>query len=80
MKIVFSRDEKDVIIPKIQKYCDEELEIKLGNFDAEFLMDFFIKLIGPNIHNHAIDDAKTLLRLKFSDVEDNLVELEMVTK
>jgi|GEM_PF-326557 len=40
-KIKFSKDEKDIIVGKIKLYFTEELDHKIGQFDAEFLLDFF---------------------------------------
>ncbi len=36
-QIAFSKDEKEIIVRKIQLYFSEELKQKIGQFDAEFL-------------------------------------------
>ena len=41
--IEFSQEEKDQLIPKIKMYLKEELDQEIGNFDAEFLLDFFFR-------------------------------------
>ncbi len=47
MDIQFTREEKQAIVPKIKLYLKEELDKEVGNFDAEFLLDFFTQEIGP---------------------------------
>ena len=36
--IVFSREEKGVLVAKLQRYFDDELSVELGQFDGEFLL------------------------------------------
>jgi uncharacterized protein (DUF2164 family) len=40
-EIEFSREEKDAIVAKIKVYFESELEQDIGQFDAEFLLEFF---------------------------------------
>ncbi|MDR2212441.1 MAG: DUF2164 domain-containing protein, partial [Pseudomonadales bacterium] len=44
--IKFTKDEKALIVRKIQLYFTEELKQEIGRFDAEFLLDFFADEIG----------------------------------
>lgn len=39
--IEFSRDEKEAIVHKVKNYFSEKLDYEIGQFDAEFLLDFF---------------------------------------
>jgi uncharacterized protein (DUF2164 family) len=45
-KIEFSKKEKEIMIQKVKMYFREELTQEIGNFDAEFLIDFFAEEIG----------------------------------
>jgi uncharacterized protein (DUF2164 family) len=76
-EIKFSREEKDTIVQKIKLYFREELDQDLGQFDAEFLLDFFVEEIGPNFYNKGIADAKTILDKQLEKIEDALYEIEM---
>ena len=49
--IEFSKDEKAVIVGKIQRYFSAELNQDIGQFDAEFLLDFFSEDIGSYYYN-----------------------------
>ena len=38
--IEFSTEEKAAITQKLQRYLADELQVEIGGFDAEFLLDF----------------------------------------
>lgn len=40
-EITFSRDQTAHMVDKLQKYLQRELDVEIGDFDAEFLLDFF---------------------------------------
>ncbi|MEG2042892.1 MAG: DUF2164 family protein, partial [Hafnia sp.] len=42
-EITFSRDQTAHMVDKLQKYLQRELDVEIGDFDAEFLLDFFAK-------------------------------------
>jgi len=46
-EIKFSANDKERIVTKIKAYFSAELDQDIGGFEAEFLMDFFAKEIGP---------------------------------
>ena len=74
--IKFSKEEKDQMIPLIQKYMSEELDCELGSFDAEFLLDFFSKQMGGFFYNRALTDVHALLDKQIESMSDPLYELE----
>lgn len=57
-------------------YFDEELDQKLGQFDAEFLLDFFTRSIGPYYYNRGIFDAQAVLENRIENVVEAIYELE----
>lgn len=79
-EIKFSKAEKEVIVRKIQLYFSEELEQKIGQFDAEFLLDFFSEELGSYYYNRGLIDAQAVLDLKLQDVSEALYELEKPTE
>ena len=79
MEIEFSRDEKAVIVKKIQRYFSDELDRDIGQFEAEFLLDFFSKEIGAFYYNRGVYDAQTVLESRFEDLKDSLFEIEKPT-
>ncbi|MDH5392610.1 MAG: DUF2164 domain-containing protein [Gammaproteobacteria bacterium] len=79
-EIRFSKEEKEVIVRKLQLYFSEELDQKIGQFDAEFLLDFFSEEVGAYFYNRGLIDAQAVLDKKFEDVSEALYELEKPTE
>lgn len=74
--IKFSKEEKEQIIPLVQKYINVELDMDIGGFEAEFLVDFFSKEIGGFIYNRALLDVHTLLEKRLDTLSESIYELE----
>ena len=79
-EIKFSKEEKESLIPKIKMYLDEELDMEVGNFDAEFLLDFFSQEIGPYFYNRGIRDSLTMLDARMEEVKESIYVLEKPVK
>ena len=78
--IEFSRGEKDQLIPKIKMYLKEELDQDIGNFDAEFLLDFFSVEIGVYFYNRGIRDALEMLDSRIDELKESIYVLEKPIK
>jgi uncharacterized protein (DUF2164 family) len=78
-KIEFSSAEKAVIIPKVQLYFQEELDTRLGSFDAEFLLDFFAEQVGVYFYNRGLYDAQAILTARLDDIGEAILALEQPT-
>ena len=77
--IDFSKDEKAILVRKIQLYFSEELKQQIGQFDAEFLPDFFSQELGAYYYNRGLYDAQAALAAKLEDVQDAIYQLEQHT-
>lgn len=77
--IEFKPDEKAALIQRIQLYFREELEQEIGQFPAEFLLDFFTEEIGPYYYNRGLFDAQAVLEKRMETVGDAIFELELPT-
>ena len=75
-KIEFSALQKDQIIQKLQKYMMQELDVELGQFDADFLLDFISKEMGNLYYNQGLYDAQTVLTDKMETLTDAIYQLE----
>jgi len=76
-KIEFTREEKDAIVSQVQGYFDQELGQEIGQFDAEFLLDFFSEKIAPRYYNKGLSDARSVLEKKLEDIDEAIYEIEL---
>lgn len=79
-EIEFSKDEKDIIVKKIQMYFSEELDQDIGQFDSQFLLDFFVSEIGPYFYNRGLYDSQAILEKRMDDISESIYELEKSTE
>ena len=78
--ISFSADEKAVLVRKLQDYLAETLDQRIGQFDAEFLLDFIGRELGAYFYNRGLYDAQAILARKVDDLQDAIVQLERPTE
>ncbi len=78
--IKFTQEEKETLIPKIKMYLNDELDFEVGNFNAEFLLDFFIEEVGPYFYNRGIKDSLDMLDTRMEEVKESIYVLEKVIK
>ncbi len=71
----FTKTEKEAIIRKIQTYFADELDQKIGAFEAGFLLNFFTEEIGPYFYNLALRDAQAILSRRMDDISGAIDEL-----
>ena len=72
--IKFSSTETEQLVLKIQGYFAKELDHDLGQFDAEFLLDFFSKEVGAHFYNRGLFDAQTVIAAKLEHVSEMVEE------
>lgn len=77
--IEFTQEEKEILVRKIQYYFHKELSEEIGQFDAEFLLDFFSKEIGPYHYNHGLHDAQNMIEEKTQNIIQTFYEMEKPT-
>ena len=78
-EIKFTKDETDQIVAKVKAYFNDELGHEIGGFEAEFLIDFFAKEIGPQFYNRGLSDAQRLFAEKADELGYLIDELEKPT-
>ncbi len=72
--IKFSSTETELLVTKIQGYFAKELDQDLGQFDAEFLLDFFSKEVGAHFYNRGLFDAQIVIAAKLENVSEMVQE------
>lgn len=80
MKITFSTSEKELLINKLQRYFNKELDVELGQFDGDFLLDFISENIGAYFYNRGLQDAQTILNSKIETLNEAIAEIEISTE
>lgn len=72
----FSKEEKAAIVSKIQTYFSDELGLEIGQFDAEFLLDFMGEEVGRFFYNRGLYDAQAILEGRMEAITEAIAELE----
>ena len=78
-EIKFSKTEKEILINKLQQYFERELNQDIGQFDADFLLDFFSKEMGGYFYNKGLEDAQKVMAEKVEQINDAIYEIEKPT-
>lgn len=78
--IEFSKEEKELLVYKLKDYFNNELDFDIGQFDAEFLLEFVSKEIGVYHYNKGLQDAQDIFKQKVESVTDAIYELELPTE
>lgn len=78
--IEFSSQEKEILVSKVKQYFENELSQDIGQFDAEFLLDFFSKEIGVYHYNKGLKDAQDVFKSRVDSITDAIYELEFPTE
>lgn len=75
-KITFSRQERDVLIPTVQAWFRDELDHDLSGLQADMLIDFIGREMGPAFYNRALYDAQALIAAQAETLADAVLGLE----
>ena len=78
-EIKFSKEEKSILVDKLQSYFDRELGQEVGQFDCEFFLDFISTEIGSYYYNRGLSDAQSIIASKIEDISDAFYEIEKPT-
>lgn len=68
MAIELTKEEMADIVPSLQRYFREELEVELSEMRAKFLLSYFLKEIAPFAYNKGVKDAESFFRGKVEDL------------
>ncbi|HHX8439032.1 MULTISPECIES: DUF2164 domain-containing protein [Vibrio] len=78
--IKLERAQKETLATAIQDYMQDELDVEIGQFDSEFLIDFITEKLGPIYYNKGLEDAKSLVERRMLEVSEELYEIEQEVK
>lgn len=80
MTIELDSKQKARMTDSLQRYLQDELDVEIGQFDADFLVDFISKKFGAVYYNKGIEDAQKVMERKMLDIGDELYEIEQVVE
>ncbi|WP_428650207.1 DUF2164 domain-containing protein [Roseibium sp.] len=75
-EIELSHQDRAALGRQVQKFVREELDLDIGNMDAEQLVEFLLKTAGNHCYNLGLQDAQTLVERKAEDISSELSALE----
>jgi len=78
-EIEFSIEEKEALVQKIKSYFSNELSQEIGQFDAEFLLDFFSKEAGAHFYNRGLHDARGVFHTTMDAADEAIYVIEKDT-
>ncbi len=73
---LMSKEAREALNHHVKHWFETELDVDLGQFEADAAVDFFIEQLTPAIHNRAIQAALGLLQEHHARIEDDLYALE----
>ena len=77
--IGFSKEEKTLIVERLQGYFRDELDQELGDFDAGFLLGFISEELGPFFYNQGLYDAQAVFQKSMDSIVDSIYQVEKPT-
>ena len=77
--ISFTTEQTEQLKTLLQQYFERELDQDLGDFDADFLLDFVKDKLGVHFYNQGLRDAQAVLMSKVDDITEAIEEIEQVT-
>ncbi|UUM32582.1 DUF2164 domain-containing protein [Vibrio japonicus] len=78
-KIEFTSQQKQAMANAVQTYLEQELDFAIGQFDADFFVDFIVEKFGPAFYNKGLSDAQAVMERKMMDISDELYEIEQIS-
>lgn len=68
MALELNKADKTRAINSIREFVEDELDQPIGDLQAEFLLNFFIKELAPLAYNKGVEDARDFVALKAEDL------------
>ncbi|PEI88228.1 hypothetical protein COF80_12995 [Bacillus toyonensis] len=59
---------------------NKKFELDLSSLEAEYILEFMMKEIGPLVYNQVVEDACKTLRLQMDVIEEEIYVLQIPIK
>lgn len=76
MTIELVKEKRKELIVSMQRYFEENMEDKLGNLQADTLLDFLLSELGSVVYNKAVADVQERLQARVMEVDIEVHEEE----
>lgn len=74
MRIKLTRERRAQLAFEVRRFVRAEFERELSEYQADRLIDFFVRRLGAPVYNQAIQDARGFLQDKLADLEGEFYE------
>lgn len=69
MAIELTEERRRELISRLGGFYLEEFDEELSPFRAEQLLDFVLDVLGPQVYNQAVQDARGYLQTKLDELD-----------
>lgn len=69
-------DDREFLRSRLTTYLQNELNVDLGCFEADFMVDMIVDTFGPFFYNAGLRDAQAALLRRVDDIRGAIDELE----
>jgi uncharacterized protein (DUF2164 family) len=76
MRIQLSDERRERMIGSVGRFFSDELDREISDFQANRLLDFFVRELGAPVYNQAIQDARAFFQERLTDLEGEFYEPE----
>jgi len=76
MRIKLSPSRREQLVLLTRGFFAEELDREISDYQADRLIDFFVRRLGAAVYNQAIQDARGALQARLDDLEGEFYEPE----
>jgi uncharacterized protein (DUF2164 family) len=76
MRIKLSEEGRERLASQVERFFVAEFDRELSGFQAQRLIDFFVRNLGAPVYNQAIQDARSFLISKLDDLDGEFYEPE----
>ena len=74
MTIELDEARKKRAVEKLKKFYRNDFDEELSAFRAEQLLEFMLTVLGPQIYNQGVDDARVFFQQKLEDLDAEIHE------
>ena len=75
-RIKLSANRREALLAGLKRLHSTEFDEDLSDFQAERILSYFTKALGPSVYNQAIADARAFLAGKLDDLDAEFFEPE----